>query len=306
MRCDVRRRVDEVDAAIDGYLDALAAERGLARATIGAYGRDLAAFAGGLAAAGVRRTAAVGAVDVRRHLLALEKRGVSSRSRARALAAIRGWLKYLIREGVVREDPLVGVAQRRAPEKLPGALGRTESERLVTTTPAGARRAVRDRALLELLYGCGLRVSEATALRLEQVDLAVGYLTVVGKGGKERVVPIGRAARAALTAYLEEERPRLLRGRATAVVFVRPGGLPISRQAVWKLIKRRATAAGLRGRVSPHTLRHSFATDLLHGGADLRVVQTLLGHADVGTTQIYTHVEPARLRAVHRRHHPRA
>jgi integrase/recombinase XerD len=298
--------MDGVDAAIDGYLDTLAAERGLARATIGAYGRDLTAFAAGLAAAGVRRSTAIGAVEVRRHLLLLEKRGVSSRSRARALAAIRGWLKYLIREGVLREDPLVGVVQRRAPAKLPGALGRTESERLVTTTPAGARRAVRDRALLELLYGCGLRVSEVTALRLEQIDLEVGYLTVLGKGGKERVVPIGRAARAALTTYLGTERPRLLRGRTTAVVFVRPGGLPISRQAVWKLIKRRAAAAGLRERVSPHTLRHSFATDLLHGGADLRVVQTLLGHADVGTTQIYTHVEPARLRAVHRRHHPRA
>jgi integrase/recombinase XerD len=165
---------------------------------------------------------------------------------------------------------------------------------------------VRDRALLELLYGCGLRVSEVTGLRLEQVDLQVGYLTVLGKGGKERVVPIGRAAREALGVYLADERERLVRGRNVPWVFVRPKGLPISRQAVWKLIKRRAAAAGLRQRVSPHTLRHSFATDLLHGGADLRVVQTLLGHADVGTTQIYTHVEPARLAAVHRRHHPRA
>jgi len=165
---------------------------------------------------------------------------------------------------------------------------------------------VRDRALLELLYGCGLRVSEVTALRLEQIDLQVGYLTVLGKGGKERVVPIGRAAREALAVYLADERPRLLGPRSSPVVFIRPGGHPISRQAVWKLVKRRATAAGVRAHVSPHTLRHSFATDLLHGGADLRVVQTLLGHADVGTTQIYTHVEPERLRAVHRRHHPRA
>jgi integrase/recombinase XerD len=302
----VGRRAAGIDAAIDGYLDALAAERGLARATIGAYGRDLTAFAAGLGQARVVRADAVRAVDVRRHLLALEKRGLSSRSRARALAAIRGWLKYLVREGVLREDPLVGVEQRRAPARLPGALGRPEAERLVTTTPPGARREVRDRALLELLYGCGLRVSEVTGLRLEQLDLQVGYLTVLGKGGKERVVPIGRAARTALAAYLGEERPRLLRGRSAAAVFVRPGGRPISRQAVWKLVKRRAKAAGLRERVSPHTLRHSFATHLLHGGADLRVVQTLLGHADVGTTQIYTHVEPERLRAVHRRHHPRA
>ena len=299
-------RRSDVDASIDGHLDMLAAERGLARATIAAYGRDLAVFATELQQHGVRRAAAIRAVDVRRHLLTLERRGLSSRSRARALAAIRGWLKYLVREGVLREDPLAGVVQRRAPSKLPGALGRGDSERLVTTTPPGARRGVRDRALLELLYGCGLRVSEVTALRLEQIDLQVGYLTVLGKGGKERVVPIGRAAREALAVYLADERPRLLGPRSSPVVFIRPGGHPISRQAVWKLVKRRATAAGVRAHVSPHTLRHSFATDLLHGGADLRVVQTLLGHADVGTTQIYTHVEPERLRAVHRRHHPRA
>jgi len=302
----VGRRADGIDGAIDGYLDTLAAERGLARATIAAYGRDLAAFARSLAAGGVRRAAAVRAVDVRRHLLVLEKHGLSSRSRARALAAIRGWLKYLVREEVLREDPLVGVRQRRAPAKLPGALGPKDTATLVTTTPPGARRGVRDRALLELLYGCGLRVSEVTGLRLEQVDLQVGYLTVLGKGGKERVVPIGRAAREALGAYLLVEREHLVRGRTVPWVFVRPKGLPISRQAVWKLVKRRAMAAGVRQRVSPHTLRHSFATHLLHGGADLRVVQTLLGHADVGTTQIYTHVEPERLRSVHRRHHPRA
>jgi integrase/recombinase XerD len=300
------RRGGEIEGAIDGYLDTLAAERGLARATLAAYGRDLAVFAATLAAAGVRRPNGIGATDLRRHLLALEERGLSSRSRARALAAVRGWLKYLVREGVVREDPFVGVVQRRAPAKLPGALGRGESERLVTTTPPGARRAVRDRALLEVLYGCGLRVSEVTSLRVDRVDLKVGFLTVLGKGGKERAVPIGRAARDALARYLDEERPRLVRGRVSPVVFVRPGGRPISRQAVWKLIKRRGMAAGLGGSVSPHTLRHSFATHLLHGGADLRVVQTLLGHADVGTTQIYTHVEPGRLRAVHRRHHPRA
>ncbi|HWP65274.1 MAG TPA: tyrosine recombinase [Candidatus Limnocylindria bacterium] len=300
------RATRAIDVSVDGYLDSLAAERGLARNTIVAYGRDLAAFASGLAARGVRRPADVGATDVRRHLLALERAGLSARSRARALAAIRGWLKYLVREGVVADDPLVGVKQRRAPAKLPGALGQAESARLVTTTPPGARRVVRDRALLELLYGCGLRVSELTALRLEQLDLQVGYLRVVGKGGKERVVPIGTAAREALMAYLADERPRLLGARSSPVVFIRRGGHPLSRQTVWKLVKRRAAAAGVRTRVSPHTLRHSFATDLLEGGADLRVVQTLLGHADVGTTQIYTHVAPERLRAVHRRHHPRA
>jgi integrase/recombinase XerD len=295
-----------IDQAIDGYLDTLAAERGLARATVAAYGRDLAAFAESLARSGVGDAPAVRATAVRRHLVELERRGLSSRSRARALAAVRGWLRYLVREGVLKEDPLVGIGQRRAPARLPQALGAGDSERLVTTTPPAARRASRDRALLELLYGCGLRVSEAAGLRLEQLDLQVGVVTVLGKGGKERVVPIGRPAREALRIYLDDQRLRLLRGAPSPWVFVRAGGRPLSRQSVWKLVRRRARAAGVRTRVSPHTLRHSFATHLLHGGADLRVVQTLLGHTDVGTTQIYTHVEPERLRSVHRRHHPRA
>ena len=177
---------------------------------------------------------------------------------------------------------------------------------LVTQPAAGECRALRDRELLELLYACGLRVSEAVALQGSQLNLPAGFVTVLGKGSKERVVPLGRLARAALEEYLTRERPRLLGGRASPFVFVGPRGRPLTRQAVWKLVRRRALAAGVPVRVSPHTLRHTFATHLLDGGADLRVVQTLLDHADVTTTQIYTHVAPARLRAVHRRHHPRA
>jgi integrase/recombinase XerD len=180
-----------------------------------------------------------------------------------------------------------------------------------TTRAAGSaweceRRGLRDRALLELLYACGLRVSEAVALRGAQLDLGAGFVTVLGKGGKERVVPLGRPARAALEAYLAHERPRLLGGRPSPFVFVGRRGRRLTRQAVWKLVRRRALGAGLGRRVSPHTLRHTFATHLLAGGADLRVVQTLLGHADVVTTQLYTHVAPERLRDVHRRYHPRS
>jgi integrase/recombinase XerD len=149
-------------------------------------------------------------------------------------------------------------------------------------------------------------VSEAVTLRGEQLDLSAGFVTVLGKGNKERVVPLGRAASAALEQYLARQRPGLLRGRASPFVFVGPGGRPLTRQAVWKLVRRRALAAGIGRRVSPHTLRHTFATHLLAGGADLRVVQTLLGHADISTTQVYTHVAPKRLREIHRRHHPRA
>lgn len=271
-----------------------------------AYARDLAAFARALLARGVRTPARIGPADVRAHLVALTDRGLAARSRARALAAIRGWLRYCVRAGLVAADPAADVQVRRPGGRLPRALGVAETARLVTATPRGARRPLRDAALLELLYACGLRVSEAVSLRGAQVNLEAGFVTVAGKGGKERVVPLGRAARAALVRYLTEERPRLLRGRPSAWVFVRPGGRALSRQAVWKLVRRRAAGAGVGPRVSPHTLRHTFATHLLAGGADLRVVQALLGHADIGTTQVYTHVAPTRLRAVHRRHHPRA
>src|SRR5581483_3220052 len=223
-------------------------------------------------------------------------------------SAMRGWLRYGVRAGWRADDPTADVAVRRVPGALPRALGVGEAARLVTTAPPRARRPLRDAALLELLYGCGLRVSEAVGLRGAQLRLEgdAGFVTVVGKGGKERVVPLGRAARAALGRYLAEERPRLLGGRPSPWLFVRVGGRPLSRQTVWKLVRRRAAGAGLAPGVSPHTLRHTFATHLLAGGADLRVVQTLLGHADIGTTQIYTHVAPTRLGAVHRRHHPRA
>ena len=295
-----------LDQAIDGYLDHVATERGLARKTVEAYARDLGAFGRFLVTRRVRATAAIGAAEVRAHLVALADRGLSARSRARALAAIRGFLRFLAQHGSVRGDPLRDLQVRRPPARLPGALAPGEVTALLAQPAERERRGLRDRALLELLYACGLRVSEAVALRGAQLDLGAGFVTVLGKGGKERVVPLGRPARAALEAYLTRERPRLLRGRPSPFVFLGPGGRPLTRQAVWKLVRRRALAAGVPRRVSPHTLRHTFATHLLGGGADLRIVQTLLGHADIGTTQVYTHVAPARLREVHRRHHPRA
>jgi len=295
-----------VDDAIDTYLDHLATERGLARKSVEAYARDLAAFARYLIARRVRAPGKIGATEVRGHLAALGGRGLSSRSQARALAAIRGFVRFLARRRVLRDDPARTIRMRRTPNRLPRALGGQEVGTLLAQPADGERRGLRDRALLELLYACGLRVSEAVTLRGSQVDLAAGFVTVLGKGGKERVVPLGRPARTALEAYLERERPQLLGGRPSPFVFLGPRGRPLTRQAVWKLVRRRALAAGLGRRVSPHVLRHTFATHLLGGGADLRIVQTLLGHADIATTQIYTHVAPSRLREVHRRHHPRA
>lgn len=293
------------DAAIEAFLDHLAAERGVARATVASYGRDLAAFAATLAEAGVDRVGAVGPADVRRHLQVLDQRGLSARSRARASSAIRGFCRFCVREGLLAVDPTAEVKVRWQGAGLPKALPPRETARVLESEPPGSRRGLRDRAILELLYACGLRVSELTGLRLEQMDLAAGFVRVVGKGSKERVVPIGRQSLAALQEYLERGRPKLTAGRRTPFAFVRAGGHPLSRQSVWKIVKRRALAAGIDPSVSPHVLRHTFATHLLAGGADLRVVQALLGHTDIATTQIYTHVQPDRLRAIHRRHHPR-
>ncbi len=296
--------VSGIDQMLDGYLDFLATERGLARKSIEAYGRDLGLFARTLLRRGVRQPDRIGTADIRAHLAQLTDAGLSARSQARALAAIRGLCKFLVRMQRRPDDPADRLRIRRPPNRLPKALAHAEMMALLQ--PQQGRQPLRDLALCELLYACGLRVSEIIGLRAPQMELTAGYVTVVGKGGKERVVPLGKAARQALEAYLTAERPRLLAGRPSQYVFLGPRGRPLSRQAVWKLVRRRALAAGLGRRVSPHTFRHTFATHLLEGGADLRVVQSLLGHADVGTTQIYTHVTATRLRNVHRRHHPRA
>jgi integrase/recombinase XerD len=296
----------DIDRAIDGYLDHVATERGLAPKTVEAYARDLGSFARRLISRRVRAPGRITTADVRAHLTALADGGLSARSQARALAAIRGFLRFLAVHGTLRLDPGRDLHVRRPPGRLPRALGASDIGTLLAQPLPEKRRGLRDRALLELLYACGLRVSEAIGLRAPQLNLEAGFVTVLGKGGKERVVPLGRHAREALEAYLTRERPGLLRGRPSPFVFLGPGGRPLTRQAVWKLVRTRARAAGLGTRVSPHTLRHTFATHLLGGGADLRIVQTLLGHADIATTQIYTHVAPGRLREIHRKHHPRA
>jgi integrase/recombinase XerD len=295
-----------LDRSLDSYLDHLATERGLARRTVEAYGRDLTAFCATLATRRVTKPAAIRPEDLRAHLTTLASRGLAPRSQARALAAIRSYLRWAVREYRLPGDPGSDVQTRRLPGRLPSVLAHGEVTKLVTVVVPGGRRPQRDRALLELLYACGLRVSEVIGIEVHEVNLEAGFVTVLGKGGKQRVVPLGQHAREAVLEYLAGERPRLLRGKPSRWLFVRAGGKPVSRQTVWKLVRMRARVAAVETHVSPHTVRHTFATHLLGGGADLRVVQALLGHADIGTTQVYTHVAPERLRAVHRRHHPRA
>lgn len=293
-----------MDREIDRYVTYLAAERGLAPASVAAYARDLAALAEYLQLAGVGRPADVTAVNLRGYLQRLERRGLCARSRARALSAVRGFFGFLAREGVLENSPAADIRPPRRGRRLPRSLAAAEVERLLAA-PGAKALALRDAAMLELVYAAGLRVSEVVGLRAEQVNLEGGFVTVVGKGSKERVVPVGTRARAQVLEYLSAARPQLLRGRVNRHLFLTRRGRPMSRQAFWLAVRKYARQAGLPGRISPHALRHAFATHLVDGGADLRAVQMMLGHADISTTQVYTHVARDRLRELHRKLHPR-
>lgn len=293
-----------MDRAVDRYLRHLAVERGSAANTVAAYARDCAAFVAFLDGRGVSEPAAVEPAHIVGFLEAARRRGSSARSRARGLAAVRGLFAYLVREGELERDPSREVRRPRLGRALPRSVSREDVRQLLS--PQSDEALVRrDLAMIELIYACGLRVSEVISLKVAQVNLEAGYLTVVGKGRKERAVPIGTFARDRLLAYLAEVRPQLLRRRLSAYLFVSRLGRPMSRQAFWKNLRRRALDAEFRGRISPHTLRHAFATHLVEGGADLRAVQMMLGHTDISTTEVYTHVARDRLREVHRKFHPR-
>jgi len=291
----------KLDVAIDGFLAHLAVERGLSAATVGAYGRDLAALARSL---GDADTAALDAAALRRHLDVETGRGLAPATRARSLSAIARFLAWLRAEGALAGDPLADVERPRRSRKLPKALSADEVVSLVRA-PDESDVGLRDRALLELLYAAGLRVSEATSLRLADLHLASRSLTVLGKGRRERLALVGEPAVAALERYLAEVRPRWVRRADVPEVFVTARGARMTRQAVWYRIRAYGLALGIAHKLTPHVLRHSFATHLLEGGADLRIVQEMLGHADIGTTEIYTHVSRRRLHELVNSRHPR-
>jgi integrase/recombinase XerD len=268
--------------ALDPFLEYLVVERGLAQNTLEAYRRDLARYTDYLAARGVD-LARLDRAEVPRYLLALREAGLSPRSVARHLSAIRQFHRFLAREGSLPEDPTAHVEASVPWRRLPDVLSATEVERLL----AGAPRTpieVRNQAMLELMYASGLRVSELVGLRLGDPDLGVGVVRVTGKGSKERLVPLGEVAAESLKRYLAEARPRLAGQRPSPHLFLGRHGRGLTREMFWQILKRRARQAGIRRRVTPHTLRHSFATHLLEGGADLRAVQLMLGHADIVTT----------------------
>lgn len=299
------------DAIIDRYLAGLLAERGLSINTIEGYRRDLDKMQAFLRAQERSEVASLTRADVPRVLAFLREQGLAPTSVARCVAAWRGFYRFLLSEDHTGQDPFLNVTIPKATRRLPKALPFAEVQRLLDRpAKSGASRGrqpevLRDDAMLEVLYATGLRVSELVRLDLEAVNLAVGFLRATGKGGKQRVVPLGAVALKKLRRYLENARPTLLKTRTSNRVFVTRSGRGMTRQGFWKILGRYARAAGIRRAISPHMLRHSFATHLLERGADLRVVQTLLGHADISTTQIYTHVERERLKALHRRIHPR-
>lgn len=297
--------VDDDTALIDEFCDALWLEDGLARATLDAYRRDLKQFALWLQSHRGKRLLDGEAADIQGYLGHLFRKRARASSAARLLSSLKRFYRYCLREGRIRADPTLTIAAPRLPRALPKSLAEEEVERLLAAPPVGTALGLRDRAMLETLYASGLRVSELVRLKLAQLDRNAGVVRVLGKGSKERLVPVGEEALEWIRRYLEEARPHLLRGRTSDALFVTARGAAMTRQMFWELLRRYARRAGLRKPISPHTLRHAFATHLLNHGADLRVVQLLLGHSDISTTQIYTHVARERLKQLHAKHHPR-
>lgn len=283
----------------------LRVEGGLATNTVEAYRRDLFRLQQYLLMHRLRMNDIVSSQVIRSFLAVLKQESLATSSVARILSATRGWYRFLVRERVLEGNPLREVAVARRPVRLPKTLTRPEVTALLELPLRDRVEDQRDRVMVELLYASGLRVSELVGLTLSQVDLNLGCLRVLGKGTKERMVPMGQTARDLLREYLDHIRPVLLKRRSTRVLFVSRRGQGLTRQACWKLLLQRARRAGITKSISPHMLRHSFATHLLEGGADLRAVQTMLGHADIATTQIYTHVERSRLKHVHKQFFPR-
>lgn len=299
-----------MDTSIHVFLSYLRVEKGLSQNTILAYGRDLKRFAVFLATRRKNMVDAVDREDIVDFLSDLYRHKLDSRSVSRYLVSLRSFFRYALMEELVRKDPTENLESPKIRQSLPSYLRKEEVERLLSAPSTNTPVGLRDRAMLEVLYSTGLRVSELLNLRISDLDMRMGCVRCIGKGDKERLVPIGRKAIAAVQAYLDGARPKLLRWGAPPphnhVLFLTVAGRRLSRITIWKILHDYGVKLGLRGRLTPHKLRHSFATHLLEGGADLRSVQLMLGHADIATTQIYTHVVEERLKEIYKAHHPRA
>ena len=290
---------------IDQFISHLRIERGLAELSVEAYAADLARYAAFLETNGFETLTENDTYAILKHMIGLRDEGLNPRSRARHLVSIRSFYRFLAQEKILNSDPSGLIDFPKTGLKLPDTLTISEVKQLLEATNIPTPRGMRDAAMVELLYAAGLRVSELIHLTVNDINLEAGFVRVFGKGAKERIVPMGQYAMDKLDIYLTSARPLLLKLHTSRTLFVARAGNPMTRQGFWKLLNKYTLKAGLTGKISPHTLRHSFATHLIEGGADLRVIQVMLGHADISTTQIYTHITGDHLRTMHRTYHPR-
>lgn len=291
---------------IRDFINYLNVERGLAKNTLLAYERDLSRYVAYLSDThGITKPDAVSREKITTYMQFEKKQGLTTTSICRSLAAIRMFHRFMVREGVVKDDPTDLIDTPRAWKLIPDVLSGTEVSSMIDAAHERSKQSVRDTAIIELFYACGLRVSELVDLTVLGLNMDGGVVRCIGKGSKERLVPMGKKSIEALGKYIVNVRPKTLKGRPCEALFVSRLGKKMTRQSVWKLIKFYAAKAGIKKNIKPHTLRHTFATQLLEHGADLRSVQEMLGHSDISTTQIYTHIDKERLRTVHKQFHPR-
>ncbi len=291
---------------LDEFLNYLTVERGLSKNTISSYRTDILAFIGRMEKIGIKDIDRIKRQDITAHMLYLKEKGISGNSISRALVAIKMFYRFLVQEHLTKDDTAGVLESPKLIRPLPNVLNIAEVEKLLGAPDLRDWMGIRDRAALELMYASGMRVSEMVELTMDGLNLDVGFIKCRGKGDKERIVPIGKSAKEAVTRYIEKVRPRLLKKGNDKHLFLSRLGKKISRQSFWKMMKSNARKARIKKEITPHTLRHSFATHLLEGGADLRVVQEMLGHADIATTQFYTHIDKSRLKSIHTKFHPRA
>jgi integrase/recombinase XerD len=301
----ISSNMPSIDVLIDQYLNYLLIEKGLSKATLDSYSVDVIRYQEFLHENGVDRLSDTDTPLILKHLISLRNSGLGTRSRARHLVSVRGIYRFAVQEKLLKHDPSRLVDLPKLSFKLPDVLAVDEVSQLLNTPDTSKPVGERDAAMLELLYAAGLRVSELVNLKLQNINLEAGFVRVFGKGAKERVVPIGRPAQTKIAFYIENARKAALKNKLSPYLFIARAGKPITRQGFWKLLRRYADQARIHKKISPHSLRHSFATHLLEGGADLRAVQIMLGHVDISTTQIYTHVTRKHLKDLHQKFHPR-
>lgn len=294
-----------LDNLVDQYINYLLVEKGLSDNTIESYSSDLALYLEFLKKNGVKNVSDSDTAIILKHLIDLRNSGLGAKSRTRHLITLRGFYRFLMQEKIVERDPSRIIDLPKGGLKLPDVLSVEEVKKLLNICDTKKPKGIRDAAMIELLYAAGLRVSELVNVKLQNVSMEAGFVRVFGKGSKERVVPIGLYAKQKIDHYIKSSRPLLLKNVVSQYLFVARAGKPMTRQGFWKQLKKYGQIAGIKKRVTPHSLRHSFASHLLEGGADLRAVQIMLGHVDISTTQIYTHVARKRLKEMHEKYHPR-